>query len=493
MLDVPVQENVLFGGRRNLSSGSLDSAVFTLDPQDKYLPSGIRRASTTSAVHARKAGLPATTRPLVQAQRNGSIEVEGVPQTSKRIHNVPGPERQRSLLSVFHQLRQTRSAGSNAKSNLAWPRKIFSRAGKSTKRGVLDPDPESAKQPGRALSTSPTNIRSGSELPYCLPSTAITPYRAPTAFMINPASPKNKVHPQQQLSGNDHSQLIPMTEGEQVLEDVDATSSIRDSGISFWSSYHTPIEQPGHTFPYCASTAAEKRNVMALSDHLGRLDFAPHVSKTVEDPTKRPLDEESSSLTTIPSANLREPPELDSHSPKNCYPESLASYAASANFSPCFGSNTTQSGLISPCHLSQPETPVMSEFGDEMPPSLRDSDPLAQLSRFNSSDVDHPSARPPSKAGAPDLPWLERDDMHTPLGRMGGFQGYSLPNHDHSSALTLRKVPSLKFKNADVAPPFTRPKSRQGLVHSWNDGSEHPMTALGELVEDLGYLGKFIT
>ena len=484
---------MLFGGTRKLSSGSLDSVVFTLDPQDKYLPSGVRRASTTSAVHARKAGLPATTRPLVQAQRDGLTEAESLAmQTSKRTHVALVSQRRHSLLSLFHQMRQTRSAGSNVKSNLAWPRKIFSRSGKSTKQGTPDPDPGSAKKLGRAVSTAPTKIWGGSELPNGLPSMAETEYRAPTALMINPASLEDNAHPSQQLSCSGHGQLIPSNKGDQEFSEGDATISARDSGVSFWSSYHAPNEQLPDTLSYCASAAAEKRTVMALSDRIGRLDFAPNVSKAAKDPTKMPFDDHNNSPNVIHSTDLRETFELDSNSPRHGYPDSLASYAASANFSPCLGSYTTQSGMISPCHLSQPETPVMSDYGDEVPPFLHDSESLAQMGSCTSSELDLPLTGPFSRERLPNLPRPQQDETRTSHATWGGFQGYSLRDHDHASVNTIRKVPSLTLKSTDGASPFTPQSSKQEHVHSWDDVSEHHMTALGELVEDLGYLGKVI-
>ena len=484
---------MLFGGRRKLSSSSLESVVFTLDPQDKYLPSGRRRASTTSAVHAHKAAPPATTRLLVQAQRDGPIPTESVAlQTSKRNHDASVPQRQHSIFSVFHQMRQTRSAGSYAKSTLAWPRKIFSRTGKSTKQGTPDPDPGSAKQLGRAVSTSPTRIWGRSELPNCLPSTAVTEYRAPTALMINLTNPDNNAHPSQQLSCSENSQLIPSNQGDQGFDEGDLTITARDSGVSFWSSDYAPTDQLKDTHSYCASAAAENGNVMALSDHLGRLDFRPDISKAVKDPTKMPADSQNDGPNAIHSTDLREISEPDSNSSKNGYPDSLASYAASANFSPCLGSNTTQSGVISPCHLSQPETPVMSDYGDDLAPFLHDSESLAQMGSCTSSELDFPLPEPFSGVRPPDLPQPQHDDMQTSHAKWGGFQGYSLRDHDHASVNTIRKIPSFTLKSTDNASPFTPQNSKHELVHSWDDVSEHPMTALGELVEDLGYLGKVI-
>ena len=494
VLDVPVQENVLFQGSRNVSSSSLDSVVFTLDPQDKYLPSGVRRASTTSAVHARKARLPTSTRPMVRAQYNCPTTAEVVPQTSKRTQDVLITDKQHSLLSVFHRMRQTRSAGSNAKSNLAWPRKIFSRAGRPTKHEAPDPVPEMAKLPDRALSLSPTRTGDGPELPSRLPSTADTTYRAPTAFMVNCRGSKNHIRPLEQLSSGNCSDLIPLHEGEQGLEDEDATS-VPNSKMSFLSSYHTPVEQLRDSFPCFASTAAEERDVVALSDNLDRLNLAPYGLETFTDLSKMPFHEHTTILDAIPSTESPGSIELDSHSPKYGYAESLASYAASANFSPCLASNTTHSGPMSPYHLSQPETPAMSDFGDELSPTLHDSESPTQLGTCTSSDFDLPLSRYSSIAGSPNLPRPQQGGgTYTSHTTFRGFQGYSLPDHDQASVLTIRKPPSLAtFKKIEGPSPFiTQQKSKQDLVHSWNDGSEHHMTALGELVDDLGYLGKLI-
>ena len=93
--------------------------------------------------------------------------------------------------------------------------------------------------------------------------------------------------------------------------------SARDSGVSFWSSCYAPTEQLGDTLSHCASVAAEKRNVMALSDHLGRLDFAQGVSKRTKDPTKMPLDNQINSPNAIHLTDLRATSDSDSNSPKN--------------------------------------------------------------------------------------------------------------------------------------------------------------------------------
>ena len=468
VLDVPVQGEMLLGERRNISSSSLDSAVFTLDPKDKYLPPGVRRATTTSAVHARKARLPTTTRSIVRASRNGSTGAEGAPETSKKIKTVLTLERQRSLLSVFHRMRQTRSAPSNTKSSLVRPRQIFSRTGQSTKQDEL---------PNQSPSLPTTRAGAGFESP----SIAGGADRALTALMVNLTGPKHNVHPLEQLKSSDYSQSAHPNEREQRLSDEPATSSVRKSESSFLSSY-IPLEQLGDNPSNFATP---------LSDHLDRLNLAPIAGEKSTDPTKTPLEKQTTIPNAVPSIEMPGLLELDFRSPKYEYAESLASYDTSANFSPCLAPNTTHSGLTSPCHLS-PETPVTSDTGDYFLPPIRDSESLTQMGRRTSGDLEHLSVNPPCRPARPMSKSQGGNGQSSHATPLGGFQGYSPHDHAHASAITVRKLPRISSKKTDCAPPFTQQSSKQDLVHSWNDGSEHHVTALEELVDDLGYLGEVI-
>ncbi|CAD6594471.1 MAG: hypothetical protein ASARMPREDX12_009034 [Alectoria sarmentosa] len=488
VLDVPVQGKGLFGGSRNVSSSSLDSAVFTLDPKDKYLPPGVRCATATSAIHAPKVHLPQTARLMVQVPRNGSTRAEVAPQTSKTTYAVLTLERQRSLLSVFHRIRQTRSAGSNSKSGLVWPRRILPRASQPTTQDGPDSFPEEAKLPDRAPSMPPTRI-GGFELPIQLPSTA---ERVPTAFMVSLTGPENNARPFEQLLSSDHSQSALSKEREQGLQYGHATSRVRSSETPFLSSYYTLPEQLRDTLSYFAPTIADERSDMVLSAHFDPLNLAPDLEETLTNPTKVPLDEKPTAPKNLPSTEAPGLLELDFYSSKYSYTESLASYATSANFSPSLASNATLSGPMSPCHLSQPETPVTSECGDEFLPPLRDSESLAPMGRSTDGELDLLLASPASRAAPPYLPRPQRGDSQYSHTTSGGFQGYSLPDHDHASVLTIRKLPSITFKEIDGASPFTQQSSKQDLVHCWNDGSEHRITALEQLVDDLGYLGGVI-
>lgn len=492
VLDVPVQGKVLFGGSRNVSSSSLDSTVFTLDPKDKYLPPGVRRATNTSAVHSRKGLLPATIGPMARTPRNGTTGAEVAPPTSKISPALLIPERRRSLLSVFHRMRQTRSAGSNTKSSLVWPGKIFSRDGHPTRQDVPDPVPEMPKLPYRAPSLPPTRMRDGYDMPIQRPWTTASTDRAPTALTVNFIGPKNNVPSSEQLPSSDYSRSALSNEMEQESKDVHAMSSVRDSEAPFLSTYYTPLEQLKDTLSYFVPTLAHEKDDMALSHHLGGLNLVLEVAETFTSPAKTPPEDQTpfqnAFLSTEPLGSL----EPDPHSAKYDYAESLASYATSANFSPCLASNTTHSGPISPYHLSQPETPVMSEVGDDFLPPLRDSESLTQMDRRTSNDLDLLLARPCSRAALPQSSQPRGGVTQHPHTTLDSFQSYSLPDRDHASILTIRRPPSITFKRTDGASAFAPPGNKQDLVRSWNDGSEHRMTALGALVDDLGYLGGVI-
>ena len=426
------------------------------------------------------------TRPMFRALRSGLISPETLPQTSHTSQNVLTLERQQSLLSVFHRMRQTRSAGSNAKSTLGWPRKIFSRAGQPKQPEAPEPVPEMGTLHDQEFSLSPIGIGDAFELPIQLPSTADYTDRAPTAFIVNFTEPKTNAYPLEQ------SQLVHPSERDQGLEDGLVTSSARNSETSCMSSYYTPLEQLREKSSYFAPVAVGgSNNDSELHDHFGRLDLAPDAAKILVNPNQIPFDKRDIISTAIPSAESTGSLELGFHSPEYSYSESLASHAASANFSPCLASNTTYSGPSSPYHLSQPETPVTSEFGDDMLTTFCDSGSLTQMDRRTSSDPDplipehHSAVKPPALLRPP------REDRQTSHTAFSNSQNYSLPDHSHAPVSTIQKLPSLSFKSTD-SPPSAQHNSKQDLVHSWNDGSAHQMSALGELVDDLGYLGKLI-
>lgn len=154
-------------------------------------------------------------------------------------------------------------------------------------------------------------------------------------------------------------------------------------------------------------------------------------------------------------------------------------------FSPDLAASTVQTDAMSPCHLSQPISPLRSDF-DEVLLDSRDDYNSQALLKNTISDLEKFHVQMPSVEGS-------STSYCTPHRSSAGFEGYSLPEAAQSSMLTLRDLPSSTFQPSSGGSPFSQPGSKD-LVHCWNDGSEHrvSMTALDELVEDLGYLGEMI-
>ncbi|KAL8994700.1 MAG: hypothetical protein Q9169_005403 [Polycauliona sp. 2 TL-2023] len=144
-----------------------------------------------------------------------------------------------------------------------------------------------------------------------------------------------------------------------------------------------------------------------------------------------------------------------------------------------YHSSPTHDGQLSPHHLSQPESPSVRDF-EEAWESASQSQPPSY-----STPCETPPILPNPILGA------QFDLLPMPQLPGPGFQGYSLPEAQHTSTLTLQKLPSNKFSESQL-----RPSSRESrrFVESWDDGSDQRhLTALDELVDDLGHLGRIIT
>ena len=160
-------------------------------------------------------------------------------------------------------------------------------------------------------------------------------------------------------------------------------------------------------------------------------------------------------------------------------------------FSPYLAASTVQTDTMSPYRLSQSISPLRSDFGEALL-DLRDEQNL-ETSLKNTHEGFEKFRLPPL------FEEFSRSQQ-TSYRSSSGFEGYSLPEEEQSSVLTLRNLPSSRLDDPSRDLPFSRQGSKD-LVRSWNDGSEHRingsqhrnnMTALDELVEDLGYLGEMI-
>ena len=462
----------------NGSSTSIDSIlVFTLDPQDKYLPPGVRRAATTSAIQQRKAKLAVTPKPRHRAATSEPDREDTVPRTGQSTL-----ERQRSLLSVFHKLRQTRSAGSNAKSGLAWPGKLFSRSGsRGGQSAISEKIPEVPKLPSQLLNRAVTESDDALSLPIQRPDTLppMLSRDAPVPMVDRVKSTSRLGSQIEVIRGKSREDL----ENPKVQEDGNLlTTSVLKLPDSSSTSTDALFEKLSEQLTRFTESTAVAKSSVAGSERHGRSRDVQIAAKNAT------LEESTTAAHATSSLGAIKCPNMSEHLCPTTHSYATSSYAASDDQSPYFDSNTTHSNPMSPLHLSQPETPVLSEFGDEHFSIRRNSISIAQLAISDSHDLDQSPPRPPSRAAPPP----PASKPATAYSTLGGFQGYSIPDSDHTSVLTIRKLPSTTFKPADTTSTFGPQGNKKELVESWNDGSGHRMSALSELVEDLGYLGTVI-
>lgn len=479
VLEVPVQANLVDG--RNVSSTSIDSLVFTLDPKDKYLPPGVRRAATTSAIQKRKARMSAVPK-IIHRAASTPLQSASPPRTSNSTRAGQSTlERQRSLMSVFQRMRQTRSAGSNTKSTLAWPRKLFSRAGQSVKADATEEIPEVPKLPIQIPSVPVGAKAVELHLPIQRPLTAQSVGRA--SQKATEAAEQTIVVPWPQES-TPFGELQPAFVYAQKSRSGDKPDIGNFDTLSE-ALFSPPPEDFGTHEAYFANFSAvvggdvppgaqeHAANPSILKDYADR-------TIDVNEPVEQQAPAERASSMPATAEGHQQP--YDTHyATAHTYESSRFSYAPSEDLSPDLTSNTTHSGPMSPIHLSQPETPTMSDFGDDhehdylqLRRCSRSSVPLALDVTYSTNLT---TLRPPSRAPPPPPP--------PPGPVLTGFQGYSLPQDDCMSVLTIRKMPSTALKISEAGQPYSQHSGKQDRVHSWNDGSEH-------LLDDLGYLGELI-
>ncbi|KAL9130569.1 MAG: hypothetical protein Q9217_001282 [Psora testacea] len=496
ILEVPVQAEGSEPSTPNGSTTSLDSLVFTLDPKDKYVPLGVRRAATTSAVRQRKArlhrvaGTETRSRPEQSdgthdnSQTATSNEAEGL--TLRRPH---------SFQSVFNKLRKTKSANSSLRTSAnsrtgttSWSRKLFSRSDQSKKGKCVEDDvPGVPKLPDNVLSLTPLASVRGSPSPI---QTILAPrrhHRHSSRSSITPAEAAIIPTPELPCPKQISSTLIPSAREDAIP--ASRPKSSRGSKSSHSTSFFTPTEPQCEPSPILRSIELPLGGVAGSNNRR----FACH--ETSEDDSATTAAAFSQCGKHADSADLLTHYRISAHDadePHHSYAVSSSfSYGTSDNFSPCLASNTTVSGNMSPIHLSQPETPQMSGLGDDALAWPHDSDTDME-SGYPPRSGDQDWVRPPSRPSPPSPPSPAPPGNEPAAGWPGleDFQGYSLPLDDQASAVTIKKLPSLNFEFTDRG--LCHRASKQHLVQSWDDGSGHRMNALKALVDDLGYLGKLI-
>ena len=467
--------------------------VFTLDPKDKYLPPGVHRASTTSAIKKRKALVHPTPK-ILHRSSSTPMNAGSPPRTSDSpCMAQPTLDRQSSLMSVFHKIRKTRSAGSNTKSSLRWSRRLLSRTGNSTKLEINQNIPEVPKLPTYSVNAAVAHARATTEIPVHQPPTHCRNLfnsdelpKAPLDSVIVPW-PKENIP----LGEYQSSQLGSHDQAHERQPDLLSKGFGSSTDRCFATALERRrVDQDSLSMDVVNATKSSRpREKLSKDPSLNAVRDRLDLTITVGEPAQPQAYHTRSSYDSHRSQELPdgENKAFATTSTYNYAESPRFSYAPSENFSPGFASNTTCSGPMSPLHLSQPETPVMSDFEDgfdqDVLQAKRDSRSSAQIESDMASIPDFIVPRPPSRAPPPPPPPIAKSA--TPRSALGGFQGYSLPDDDHASALTLRKLPSRTLKKSSSGAAYHSQTGKQDLVQSWNDGSEH-------LLDDLDYLGKLI-
>lgn len=439
---------------RSGSFSSVESDVYTLDPKAKYLkpqPSLFRTTFISSFTKLEKdsvatvseKGRTSTAKLLLAGNSSREIHQERDIRTAKasstRKALSSGSPTRRLLSAAFAKMRLTRSAGLTAGSEHA---------------GRLHTSPVDPRRP-----------ESGTHAPNVGCSPPAQDCGAPvTAFnrSVTGNSPQNhdqdvKVAPTVLRDKISHERLPP-----HCLSANDQTIHGNFIGELRLASFTTSLEQlQNQSFSFENSPSyARQRRRSTFSAKLDAVSGSDLQSTDGKYPTDGANEEE---------ANL---PHEESFNGTHSYAGSVSSYITNNVFSPGLASNSVYTGGMSPFHLSQPGTPSISDFGE-------DALGGGLLSDTNYCDLLGTQG-----------PW-DTSTSGLSSRAYAGFQEYSLSETDQASILTVRKGPSDSLESRGFSHPYGQHGSKD-LVHSWNDGSEHRMTALEELVDDLGYLGELI-
>lgn len=452
ILEVPVQA---VGSRpRSGSFGSIDSDVYTLDPKAKFLkpqPSLLRTTFISSftklgnasvATVSEKARTSTAKLLLNQSSPRGlhrERDIRTAKASSTRKALSSGSPTRRLLSAAFAKMRLTRSAGLTAGSEYAG-RLHSSRA---------DPRmPESG--------THAPNVGCNPPAQDCgAPVTAVN-------RSVTGNSPQNhdhdvKVAPTVLRDKCLHDKLPPY-----CLNANDQTTQCNFIGELWLASSTTSMEQLRNQISSFESSPiyTQQRRVSRSSANLEAVSG----SNTQSTDGKYSTEGASEEVADLPCE--------ENFNGAQSYAGSVSSYTTNNIFSPGLASSSVYTGGMSPFHLSQPGTPTISDFGEDA------------LGGGQSSDTNYCDI--PETQG----PWDTSTSVLSTRA-YAGFQEYSLSETDQASVLTVCKDPNDSLESSRFGKSYGQHGGKD-LVHSWNDGSEHRMTALEELVDDLGYLGELI-
>ena len=374
-------------------------------------------------------------------------------ETSKERIRKPGLAfRQSSLMAVFHRLRGTRSAEYRRESTTANSFLHHGKASGSTSR-ILKPFQRSTKSAdgGRSTSNMP---------PSRAPAEAVIARDPLAARQISPQKvfPDSYVHTRQPDPVPSKLNIAPPN------TPTPSTNETSGSGIGSpsqdeakWPSGPLSIPKsdiaPSEVWSPCDCRICQppdKRDLRVSTDFDGRTRSSQNIDQTL--------------------------PNAGGYTRHSSLDELRDGF-----YSPGLGVITSRSGSSSPSYLSEPESPI--------PPNL-------DRQQISTKDGSLPGGAPEDHDYPPWHTHTMTDGRYDDARSLDKpspqpfFAGYSLPQSEHASASTIKQPQLNPFQNLNSNP-----------FHNSNDGNNiqvldnsptFRMTALEELVDDLGYLGQAI-
>ena len=473
MLEVPTEAETLNESPPNAASSSIESAVFTLDPHQKYRalrPLGCKPALTKSDVTSPKSALEQIRTQVAPSEMQRS-DHENKPfphvyEVPSDLSGVKGEARPTSsslllkgstLMTIFHRIRATRSAE-------------CSRGGQET----LSPR-NPGGEPSELVPRQPVSFERAMESAYGKSSVLAghVSLATPTTLLARPQALKPR------CVGSIGSKLG--TESHHAHEcRVPVNPEVPPN---------TPLRYEHQIMPL--GTSFERRGLQCV-DQLA----SPKVPVSFQE-----VQDASNSQT------------LDVLNDEICQLLDGQGFRLSNSSNVLTGKATSMNGYVKPCLPTEPPSEVfstspgysLSSKGSSSPLDLSESDlPLSpcighryNLSNYerNHDDItitDEQHARPGPHRPTQAAKFLPTAAAKGELFSSGCFSEHNLPPFEQASALTAKLSQKTPYPSRYSASTLLNRNAGTDRILGWNRESKHHLTATEELVDELGYLGEVI-
>lgn len=431
ILDVPVQADVECDYQYS-SLKPLESDLYTLDPTAKYfkLQPSVRSASWSPSQTCLRSFPPLET----------PVELLSPTRTSRKVHSIC----QKSICSASKSnLTQKPKSSSSPTKRFLFATFYSMRATRSA--GLVGPNPKNSERASAPIPIPATSeaklVRNGS-----------------FGSVINNIDVTSENYPQQVptndvLHNNILQSLVDKKPTLPVLGQVAVHERLSPLSLGPAEDEAPPQipscdESRAESPPFFQATLRQLRRMIGFSNDLSsrRQSIPNAISKPMSNPISIQPD--------LSGKQVGQGEHNEFLRIEDVYPgrqnsaDSTSSYATNNLFSPSLAPSSIVTDGMSPCHLSPPGTPDKGEPGHGHLGSSRPVSNYTETHEILSTDMIETLRKSLAAANIQDKP----------------YPGSSL--HMQGS---------------------------RALVTSWINGSEHLITGLGDMLDDLGYLGDLIT